>query len=464
MARHRVSQARLAGETIAAIATPIGTGGLGVVRLSGSSALDIASSLFSSSKKLTAVSSHTLHMGWIKNKNKKIDQAVVAVFRAPHSYTGEDVVEISCHGSPGLLNDVVALALERGARLARPGEFTERAYLNGKMDLAQAEAVAELVSAGGSAARAAALEQLEGNLSARIKDIRDALIRFLAHLEANLDFVEEDIPGFAKTAMTKELEKISARLDELLATSLRGRVLRDGYRVALVGKPNVGKSSLFNALLAAERAIVTNVPGTTRDILEEKIEWNGISIVISDTAGLRATKNVVEREGTRRSRQASAAADAILLVLDASAPLGKEDRAIMAELNGKSVVLVLNKADRGLKINAAALPFEHVVKTSALKGEGLAELKKAVISLVAVPVEKKEEAASATVTNQRHVAHLEKAAHLINQARADAKAGRSEEALAVFARQALEEIGMITGESVTEDVLSAIFRQFCVGK
>jgi tRNA modification GTPase len=465
MATARGSSRRVTDDTIVAVATPAGHGGLGVVRLSGPRALHIASSLFHADKKLTSAAANTLHLGWIKNGSEKIDQAVAAVFRAPHSYTGEHVVEVSCHGSPGLLQDVVKLAVSAGARLAKPGEFTERAYLNGKMDLAQAEAVAELIHAGGSAARAAAAEQLQGNLSARIREIREELIRFLAHVEANLDFVEEDIPGFSRPAMAKELNAAREKIEALLSTSLRGRILRDGLRVTLVGRPNVGKSSLFNALLASERAIVTNVPGTTRDVLEEKIEWDGVAVVLSDTAGLRETKNVIEREGTRRSRKAGASSDLILLVLDASSPLTAQDRAIMNELKGKSMLAVLNKADRGVKIKAADLPKKFTaVKTSATKGSGLADLKKEAIKILHAHSSGVRHETGVVVTNLRHVEQLEKAQKLIDLALGAVKGGRSEEALSVFIRHALGAIGAITGEAVTEDVLSAIFRQFCVGK
>jgi tRNA modification GTPase len=310
-----------------------------------------------------------------------------------------------------------------------------------------------------------AAEQLHGRLSSRIGEIRQALIRFLAHLEANLDFVEEDIPGFSRAAMQRELKTINGRVNELLVTSLRGRLLRDGVRVAIVGRPNVGKSSLFNALLASERAIVTNVPGTTRDVLEEKIEWDGVSIVLFDTAGLRSTKNAVEKEGTRRARRASAQADVVLYVLDASRSIPINDRHALKELSGKTVILVMNKSDKPNRIkNVSSFEPYATIKTSAIKRTGLSSLRKAVVSAVAAHAGPARHETGVVVTNQRHVEALEKAQKLLDEAIRAIASGRSEEALSVFVRQALEAIGTITGEAVTEDVLSAIFARFCVGK
>ncbi len=468
--------------TIVAIATPLGEGGLGVVRLSGPDAVAIAEKIFRSKEKISTVPSHTIHHGWITNSSPRqkpgpssllevkdldpgfrrddVDEVVAAVFRAPHSYTGEDVVEFSCHGSPVVLKEVVKLCEEAGARLAKPGEFTERAYTNGKLDLPQAEAVADLIHAQSSRARAAATEQLRGQLSMKINYLREQLITLLAHIEANLDFAEEEVPIIAREKITKSLDKIKKELDELLSTGLRGRLLREGVRVSFAGKPNVGKSSLFNAFLSQDRAIVTDVPGTTRDTLEEKTEWNGLPVVLTDTAGLRTTSDPVESEGTARAGRAHAVADVVVLVLDGSQAISEDDERIAQDLKDKTIVVALNKSDK--KQLAQWKNGEVCVAVSAKTGDGLAALKDAVLG--AVVFTNPENESAPVVTNLRHVGHLEETARRLGAARSAVERNESEEAMALDLRAALEELGRITGESVTEDVLSAIFRNFCIGK
>lgn len=440
-------------DPIVAIATPLGEGGLGVIRLSGSGVFDIADRIFHAKIKLSNALPHTLHHGWIAN----IDEVVAAVFRGPHSFTGEDVIEFSCHGSPVILKEVVRLCLTEGARLAKPGEFTERAYLNGKMDLMQAEAVADLIHSQSSRARMAATEQLRGQLSLRIKGLRDQLIDLLAHIEANLDFSEEEIPIIAQEKISNTLARTQNEIDELLSTSVKGRLLRDGLRVALAGKPNVGKSSLFNALLAEDRAIVASMPGTTRDTLEERMEWNGLSVVLIDTAGLRHTVDEVEAQGTARAASAHAQADVVVLVLDSSFPLTEEDFVLQSRFKDRKVVVVLNKIDKGQKVH---MPGCYAV--SAKESRGLAELKEAILKVAQRDLSEKE--SSVIVTNMRHVEHLEKSSERVAHALAAVQRKEAEESIALDIRAALEELGHITGESVTEEVLSAIFRQFCIGK
>ncbi|MCG3205143.1 MAG: tRNA modification GTPase MnmE [Elusimicrobia bacterium] len=440
-------------DTIVAIVTPLGEGGLGVVRLSGSQAFSIGDRLFQSKKKISEAPSHTLHHGWIAG----VDEVIASVFRSPHSYTGEDVLEFSCHGSPVILKEVVKLCESSGARMAQPGEFTERAFLNGKMDLAQAEAVAQLIHSVSTKARAVATEQLKGQLSHRIKKIRSPLIDLLAHVEANLDFSEEGLPLIDQHKMKSSLTSVLQDLGDLLSTSVKGRWFREGLRVALAGKPNVGKSSLFNALLAQDRAIVTSVPGTTRDTLEEKMEWEGFPIVLVDTAGLRSTTDEVESLGTARAEQAHAHADILLLVLDASQPLTREDQDLLARLKDRNTVVVLNKADCGLQVQ-----WPEGVVVSAKNGQGLSQLKLAVLHKV--QGSSKESESTLVITNLRHAKHLEKAKGHLLQAMKAVDQKESEEAMALDIRAALQELGQITGEEITEDVLSAIFRQFCIGK
>lgn len=453
-------------DTIAAIATPIGSGGLGVVRLSGPAAIPVASRIFAvEGSSLDHASSHTLHHGRVHRGALFLDDAVAGVFRAPASYTGEDVVELFCHGSPLLLKEVLSLCLENGARLAEAGEFTQRAFLNGKIDLAQAEAVAELIHANSEAARIAAGRQLEGLLSRRVKAWRNELLELVAHIEANLDFAEEEIPGLARQKMKDGLVSLQKGIEELLSTEFRGRLLREGLRVAIIGRPNVGKSSLFNALLSQDRAIVTPVAGTTRDTLEETAQWDGMGIVLIDTAGLRDTEDAVEREGTRRARRSSLHADAVIVVLDGSEGITPEDRAIAAELVEKPAVVALNKSDLPSRVSltdAVAIGLGNAVSVSAVSGMGLRDLKNAVMALFSRHAPETKD--GLVVTNERHVDHLEKALLLVERALDAAEEGRSEEAIAADLREALEELGAITGETAGEEILDSIFRRFCVGK
>lgn len=452
-------------QTIVAIATPLGEGGLGVIRLSGPQAFSIADKIFHFSQKLSEVPSHTLHHGWISKGPDMVDEVVASVFQAPKSYTGENVVEFSCHGSPTVLKEIVEYCVASGARLAEPGEFTQRAYLNGKLDLAQAEAVADLIHSQSSRAARAASRQLQGSLSSRIKAIRKTLVDLVAHIEANLDFVEEDIPGLARDDMKSKLEKIQQALGALLSTSVKGRQVRQGVRVALMGKPNVGKSSLFNALLAQDRAIVTDMPGTTRDTLEERLEWSGYPIVLVDTAGLRDAQDQVEKIGTDRARQAHDAADVLLFVADGSAPLNGQDKDFVKSLKGRKAVGVLNKSDQGLKTtnkDLETLGLSAVVSASAKTGAGLSDIKNKVVSLIDSSSPETEDAP--LISHWRHIESLEAAGRALQKAHDEISSRASEEQIAADLREGLEALGAITGESVSDEVLTSIFRQFCVGK
>jgi len=453
-------------DTIAAIATPMGEGGLGVIRISGSQAFAIAASLFhSSNTDIHNVSSHTLHHGWVGERSHKLDEAILAVFRAPRSYTGEDVVEVSCHGSPIVLKAVVDLCLSKGARLAKPGEFTERRFLNGKMDLSQAEAVADLVSAKSKKAQKVALDQLQGRLSHQIKTVRDPLIRFLAHLEANLDFVEEDLPLLSQSDLKKGVEEGIHALQRLLATRREGLILKQGLRVGIVGKPNVGKSSLFNALLDTDRAIVTAIPGTTRDVLTEQANWNGFPVVLIDTAGLRPTKDPVEKKGTQRAKRILETADVLIFVLDGSKPLSKEDGRIYKDMKVKKRIVAINKTDKKTALSDTKVQtrfHSKPIQTSALKGTGLTSLKEAIFSLMSVPESETQD--TCVVTNMRHFNHLERSQTFLQKAQEAFVQKKSEEEVALDIRQAIRELDHITGESVSDDMLDAIFRQFCIGK
>ncbi|MFN0117471.1 MAG: tRNA uridine-5-carboxymethylaminomethyl(34) synthesis GTPase MnmE [Elusimicrobiota bacterium] len=451
-------------DTITAITTPMGEGGLGVIRVSGSQAITLSSQVFKKSgHSLLTVPSHTLHHGWIHNNGKMIDEVIAAVFHAPHSYTGEHIIEFSCHGSPVILKEILLLLIERGARQALPGEFTQRAYLNGKMDLMQAESVAELIHAKSFESAQVAFEHLRGNLSSRLKKIQTSLIDLLAHVEANLDFVEEDIPPLQKQEMIEKISQIKKEIETILATSVRGKVLLDGVKVVLAGEPNVGKSSLFNALLSRDRAIVTHIPGTTRDVLEDSVVWEGWPILLQDTAGLRNSIDQVEQEGQRRAKEAHNQADIILYVIDGSINVLNIDL-VLKEFDSKKTIIVINKSDTFSNKKTFNIPSSYQqIQTSAKSGEGINDLMKACLNLltkkIGVPA-----AEGIVLTQVRHIHHMEKINEHLGRSVINAGKNQTEEALSLDLRSALEELSQMTGESINEQVLDSIFRQFCIGK
>jgi tRNA modification GTPase len=453
-------------DTIAAVATPPGTGGLGVVRVSGPGALAAADAVFRGATSLARAPSHTLHHGRLFDGDDPVDDAVAAVFRAPRSYTGEDVVELSCHGGTFLQRRVLDLCLRAGARLAGPGEFTRRAYLNGKMDLAQAEAVSELIAAHSDSYRRLALEQLEGRLSAYLDALHGGVLDLLARLEANLDFAEEEVPDLPRPGLVSRLDGLLDRARRLLDTAPRGRLLRDGLRAVLVGKPNAGKSSLFNALLDADRAIVTDVPGTTRDLLEERVLIDGVPVALADTAGLRPSGDPVEAEGMARARRALDRADVAVLVLDLTRPVTDDDRAALALASARPLVAVLNKCDASAPAAADAfrplLNGTTTLRTSAVTGEGLDDLRRALLRGAAAP--EAEPSPVPTLINARHEALLRDAAESLARARDAAAAGEPEECLCVDLRRTLSRVNEVVGRDAPDEVLDAVFSTFCIGK
>ena len=465
----------LLNDTIAAIATPLGEGGLAVIRLSGPEALAIANRSFvplgKSSVKPSAAQTHTIHYGRIERQGRVIDEVLVAVMRAPRTFTREDVVEISCHG--GLLPAKLVLdaLLENGARLAEPGEFTKRAFLNGRIDLAQAEAVADLIHSRTELALAAASEQLAGKLSQRINQLRDDLMKTLAHVEAHIDFPDEDISPDTKGRLLKRLEQGAAFMDELLRTANEGQILRRGIRTAIIGRPNAGKSSLLNQLLGHDRAIVSPIPGTTRDTIEETANIRGLPVVFIDTAGLREAGDEIEAEGIRRSRESLAKAELILHVLDASEPFTDSDQKYLAEFEGKKRILVLNKADlpRRLEITGASqapLPTNievgRVCEVSCLTGAGLESLKDAIKQCVWSGEIKAE--MLQVMINSRHQEALQRARETALRAAEALRGDVTLELVAMDLRIAVNAVGEIVGKTSTEDLLDSIFSQFCIGK
>jgi len=442
-------------ETICALATPPGTGGIGVIRVSGPNAFSVVDAV-SRRPKCASGHGHTLHRNAIITADGSIlDDVLLAVFRAPRSYTGEDVVEISAHGSPLILGQILARLLEASARLARPGEFTQRAYLNGKMDLAQAEAVSDLITAQTTQAQRLARRQSEGRLSRAVTGIRSEVLGVLAQIEATIDFPEE--VGELNTGQCEaELAEAKRQIAALLATADQGIITREGLSVVLAGRPNVGKSSLLNALLRSSRAIVTAVPGTTRDVLEETLNLNGVPLRLSDTAGLRETNDEVERIGVARTRVSIAAADLVLLVLDAASGETPEDAALRQSFAVRSHLVVWNKWD----LQHLPLPDDGVA-VSALSGWNLDALEAAITRKTLGDAGGAE---SALVTHARHKQALEAASAQISEAAESLRSGLPADFASIDLRGALNSLGTITGETATEDVIAEIFSRFCIGK
>jgi tRNA modification GTPase len=451
-------------DTIAAIATPPGEGGIGIVRVSGEQAFPIAERLFRRRGR-TPLQSHRAYFGAIVDPatGETLDRALLLPFRAPHSYTGEDVVEFHCHGSPYLLRRVLELVWREGARPAEPGEFTLRAFLNGKLDLAQAEAVADLIRARSEAQLRSALALHEGRLSHQVHALGDELLRLLATVEAHIDFSEE-LGELDPHALIPDLQHLLQRLDALLQGARAGRILREGARVAIVGRPNVGKSSLLNALLGEERAITTDIPGTTRDTLEESLIIGGVPLVILDTAGLRESADVVEQIGIERARRAAERADLILFVYDLTAPDWDADRALLETLPAHAPkLLVGNKMDAAdpAQVQRACSVFPDSVLISALTGAGLDALQEAILTALEVQRIGEE---TLTLTHQRHIQAVADAKRALEHARDALQHGYSPDLIAVDLRAAWLALGAITGETADETLVQRIFRDFCIGK
>jgi tRNA modification GTPase len=448
-------------DTIAAIATPLGEGGLAVIRLSGADATAIAGKCFkpigANSKKPAAAPTHTLHYGKIVHDDRDIDEVLLAVLRSPRTFTREDTVEITCHGGLLATQSVLKAVLAAGARSAEPGEFTRRAFLNGRLDLAQAEAVADLIHARTDLALAAANEQLAGKLSQRINQLRDDLMHTLAHVEAHIDFPDEDIAPDTMADLLARLDAALVFIDELLATAAEGQVLRQGIRAAIIGRPNAGKSSLLNQLLGHDRAIVTPAPGTTRDTIEETANIRGIPVVFIDTAGLRESTNAIEAEGIRRSHESIAKAELILHVLDASQPLTGEDQKHLDDSAGKKQILIANKADL-----PPQLDLPTAIKICCLDGAGIEDLKDA-LRAAAWSGDIRADMLPAMI-NARHHDALRRAREAVEKSIAALRAGETLELAAMELRIAANATGEVVGKTSTEDLLDAIFSQFCIGK
>lgn len=457
-------------DTIAAISTPIGESGIGIVRLSGDQAIEIAEPIFCSpkNKKLGEQKKNTLIYGFVidPESNRKIDEVLVSVLKAPHSYTAEDTVEFNCHGGIVPLRKVLELVLRVGARLAEPGEFTKRAFLNGRIDLVQAEAVIDLIKARTEASLQIAMQQLEGGLSQNIKRIRDELLGIMVQLEAAVDFSDEDLDILPFAELRGKTEEALRGIEGLLEGAADGKIIREGLRTVIAGRPNVGKSSLLNVLLKEERAIVTPVPGTTRDVIEEAVNIRGVALRLRDTAGIRHPGDEVEQLGVELSRKSLRQADLVLYVVDGSEPLTPEDFMIMDEIKNKKTVVIINKIDLPLQVDekevGSKIKCERLVRISALHGEGIESLKEAILDLVfsgrAVCLDE------AIVSKTRHIDALRKAKNNLIEAVSLLKEGQHEEVVATVLKDALGFLGEIIGETTSEDVLVKIFEEFCIGK
>lgn len=457
-------------DTIAAISTPPGEGAISIVRLSGDQALTIANKVYQSgNKQLLDVPSHTIHYGHIVNPKSEqlVDEVMVSVMRAPRTFTREDVVEINCHGGIVVVNQILQLLLREGARLAEPGEFTKRAFLNGRVDLSQAEAVMDLIRAKTDKAMGVALNQLDGNLSALIRSLRQEILETLAQVEVNIDYPEyDDVEELTTKLLLEKAQMIQQRIEVLLATSQQGKVLREGLSTAIIGRPNVGKSSLLNHLLREEKAIVTDIAGTTRDVIEEYVNVRGVPLKLIDTAGIRETEDIVEQIGVARSRKALAESELILLVLNQSEPLTIEDEQLLEATKGLKRIILLNKTDLPKQLEEdkllSLIEDEPVFAVSVANNEGLDRLETAISELFFGGQTGERDATY--VSNTRHIALLEKAAISLQEVIAGIDAGMPVDLVQMDMTRCWDYLGEVVGDSVQDELITQLFSQFCLGK
>lgn len=447
-------------DTIAAIATPPGTGGVGVVRISGNQSIRISEQIIRDFPR--DIIPQRVYHSWVIRNGRPIDEVLCYLMRAPNSYTGEDVVEINCHGGWLMLREILQLAVEAGARLADRGEFSKRAFLNGKMDLLRAEAILDLVSARTVKSLEAASSQLKGILSNAISGLRNELLEVLAEIEAGIDF-PEDVEEVGGGQLGGRIGEIRRRTETLLETAAAGKILREGVRMAIVGKPNVGKSSLLNALLGEARAIVAEMPGTTRDTIEEVIDIKGLPAVVVDTAGIRHPRDKVEDFGVDRARKEIAGADIAMVVLDASSELTDEDKLVLEAVSGSRLILVLNKIDLGDVVSLNGLGSGRpIFRVCALTGAGVDGLRDGIFNFVVGGIDL--DGVGGALINLRHREGLMRAQESLARAIEACKAGVLVDLLSIDIKEAIVALGEISGEEVSEEVIDSIFERFCVGK
>ncbi|OZV23297.1 tRNA uridine-5-carboxymethylaminomethyl(34) synthesis GTPase MnmE [Streptococcus sobrinus] len=449
-------------DTIAAISTPLGEGAIGIVRLSGSQAVAIAKSVFKG-KDLETVPSHTINYGHIIENDKIIDEVMVSVMRAPKTFTREDVVEINTHGGVAVTNEILQLLLRSGARMAEPGEFTKRAFLNGRVDLTQAEAVMDLIRAKTDKAMNIAVSQLDGSLKNLINNIRQEILNTLAQIEVNIDYPEyDDVEEMTTALMREKTQEFEDLLTRLLATAKRGKILREGLSTAIIGRPNVGKSSLLNNLLREDKAIVTDVAGTTRDVIEEYVNIKGVPLKLIDTAGIRETDDLVEKIGVERSKKALAEADLVLLVLNGSEKLTDQDRSLLDISKDSKRIILINKTDLPQEIELDQLP-DDVIQISVLNNQNMDLIEERINDLFfdnAGLVEKD----ATYLSNSRHISLIEKALASLQEVNQGLEAGMPVDLLQVDMTRCWEILGEITGDAAPDDLITQLFSQFCLGK
>jgi len=456
-------------ETIAAISTPFGVSGIGIVRISGSLAEPIAIRLFRPKSKPFQLISHRFHYGEIVDPQKgdSIDEVLLVLMKAPKTYTREDILEIHCHGGYFILQKILELVLREGTRIAHPGEFTKRAFLNGRIDLTQAEAVIDLINAKTMASLEIANQQLRGNFFRELNSLKEGIIEKLALIEAHLDFPEEEIEPISLGEMKHSLKEMIKKLNEWIGSYEEGRIFREGISCAIVGKTNVGKSSLLNVLLKEERAIVTPIPGTTRDLIEEVLNINGIPVRLIDTAGLRKATDSIEEEGVKRAKERVAESDFILLMVDGSRPIDIDDLEIFEEVKGKKKVVVMNKKDLSPMIPPKEMKDrfqgDPIVSISALKNKGIEGLKEAIYTLL-IHREVRPSPEYLIIANVRHKKALDQVKESLSNTLKGLEKGTALEFIAFEIRSALEAMGEVVGETTSEEVLNRIFGQFCIGK
>ncbi len=457
-------------DTIAAIATAYGEGSIGIIRLSGDNAREILNRIFQSKSKSfrESIANKRLYYGHIIDPSNFdiIDEVLVVYMKAPTTYTAEDVVEIFCHGSIIALRKILNLSLKCGARLAEKGEFTKRAFLNGRLDLSQAEAVIDLIRAKTDKSFEIALKQMDGLLSLKVREIRESLLNLLVEITVNIDYPDEDIEEMTYSKLTNSIKTINDNLQQLLTSATTGKIIKDGIHISIIGKPNVGKSSLLNALIKESRAIVTDIPGTTRDTIEESIKIRDIPVILTDTAGIRNTEDQIERIGIEKSKESFNKADLIVFMMDGSQEIGHEDEMILDAIGDRKVIVLINKSDMSKVMNRSdvksRLPNSIVLETSIKNNTGIEELENTIEEMVFDGAIRQED--SLMITNVRHENLLIQANQSLNDAYKMAERMEALDFIEIDVKRAYELLGEIIGESVSDDILSTVFERFCLGK